>query len=58
MARQAGVLECYRSAQAADQRASSLVGAPASITSTCSSPLRLYQDGNYGGRQLQLYDRG
>lgn len=29
-----------------------------SIAASCSSPLRLYEHGNYGGRQLQFYDRG
>jgi hypothetical protein len=32
--------------------------APATATATCSSPLRLYADSNYGGRELDFYDRG
>ncbi|HKU55501.1 MAG TPA: hypothetical protein VJP41_00605 [Gaiellaceae bacterium] len=27
-------------------------------STTCSSPLRLYADANYGGRELDFYDRG
>lgn len=28
------------------------------VTTTCSSPLRLYADAGYGGRELDFYDRG
>lgn len=66
--REGGVVECFRSpdAMAARERA---VGAgrdkPADGTRsasssswTCSSPLRLYEHGNYGGRQLSFWDPG
>jgi hypothetical protein len=74
--RQGGVLECFRSAAAMDQRAAQLASrhdatrggggggtaAPAAVTAfssfSCSSPLNLYDNISYGGRQLTFWDRG
>jgi hypothetical protein len=77
--RQGGVLECFRTAAAMEQRARQLAprrdpgpagatgstgsaGSPGAVTAfsafSCSSPLNLYDDINYGGRQVSFWDRG
>jgi hypothetical protein len=53
----AGIAECYRSREALHAREAQLVGSSLMLAA-CSSPLRLYADIYYGGRELALYDRG
>lgn len=64
---EAGVVECFRSAEAMQARERALSaprGRPtrdtlsAFSTWSCSSPLRLYEHGYYGGRQLSFWDPG
>jgi hypothetical protein len=57
----AGVVECFRDAAGLQARETQLQTAgvsPATATASCSSPLRLFADGSYGGRELDFYDRG
>jgi hypothetical protein len=57
----AGVVECFRDRADLGARESQLQAqtvSPATATASCSSPLRLYSDGAYGGRELDFYDRG
>lgn len=68
VARQAGVVECFRSSAAMEARERQLGanrgGPPTDTMATassgwwCSSPLRLYEHGYYGGRQLSFWDPG
>lgn len=59
---QAGIVECFRDRAGLQAREQQLtrfgVLPPVSIAAACSSPLRLYTDIYYGGRELDLYDRG
>ena len=64
--RQGGVVECFRSPGAMEAR-ERVMGAGGDETEggsvrssswSCSSPLRLYEHGNYGGRQLSFWDPG
>lgn len=58
VARGAGLLKCYRTEQAMELEIQALLeSSPAAAASSCASPLRLYEHGNYGGRQLLFYDR-
>lgn len=57
VAARAGIAECFRSREALHAREAQLVGSSVMLA-TCSSPLRLYADIYYGGRELALYDRG
>lgn len=57
----AGIAECFRDRaglQARETQLETTALAPASVLAACSSPLRLFADTNYGGRELDLYDRG
>jgi hypothetical protein len=54
----AGATECFRDRAAMQAREESLASTPSVATATCGSPLRLFSDGGYGGRELDLYDRG
>lgn len=65
--RERGVVECFRSAAAMALREAELsagstaTGGSDSVSTasySCSSPLRLYEHGSYGGRQLSFWDRG
>jgi hypothetical protein len=68
VARRAGVVECFRSSAAMEARERQLGadrGAPRTDTMAmassgwwCESPLRLYEHGFYGGRQLSFWDPG
>jgi hypothetical protein len=55
----AGIVECFRDQAGLLAREAQLqtqiADAPAT---TCSSPLRLFADASYGGRELDFYDRG
>jgi hypothetical protein len=61
-----GGVECFRSAEEMSQREAEIQGgggtlAPASTASmsvSCSSPLRLYEHTWYGGRELSFWDPG
>lgn len=62
-----GEVECFanrsdlaaREQELALGQQSAMGAATTPTTSTvCSSPLRLYADANYGGRELDFYDRG
>jgi hypothetical protein len=62
-----GVVECFRTRTALLEREARLETlapsttatlAPSTASVTCSSPLRLFADSNYGGRELDFYDRG
>lgn len=52
-----GLLECYRSGEELGARVDQLSMSVASSWQ-CSSPLRLFGDGGYGGRELWFFDRG
>jgi hypothetical protein len=72
--RQGGVLECFRSATAMEQRVKELAprhdamqrgggtSSPGAVTAfsafSCSSPLSVFDDIYYGGRQVSFWDRG
>jgi hypothetical protein len=58
--RGAGVVECFRDRAGLLAREADLdaAAAPASVLASCSGPLRLFADSNYGGRELDFYDRG
>lgn len=59
--RAAGVAECFRDRTGLHARAAQLgmtTAAPSIALASCSSPLRLFADSNYGGRELDRYDRG
>jgi hypothetical protein len=62
VARGAGVVECFRDQGGLLVRESQLqaqiASSPTVAATTCSSPLRLYADASYGGRELDFYDRG
>ncbi|HEX6597293.1 MAG TPA: hypothetical protein VF045_10175 [Acidimicrobiales bacterium] len=68
VARRAGVVECFRSSAAMEARERQVAanrGAPRTDTMAaassgwwCESPLRLYEHGFYGGRQLSFWDPG
>jgi hypothetical protein len=55
-------VECFRDRASLlvreDQLQSRTAAAPTTATTTCSTPLRLFADSNYGGRELDFYDRG
>ena len=56
-----GVIECFRDRTGLQAREAELEPqvAPSAIPNvSCSSPLRLYADSSYGGRELDFYDRG
>lgn len=50
-------IECFRDHDGLYARERELAGS-ASLLASCSSPLRLYAEIYYGGRELALYDRG
>lgn len=52
-----GIIECFRDRDGLHAREAQLAGSSAMLAA-CSSPLRLYADIYYGGRELALYDRG
>jgi hypothetical protein len=53
------VIECFRDRLGLYARESQLGTAnTVSPAITCSSPLRLFADASYGGRELDFYDRG
>lgn len=58
----AGVVECFRDQAGLSARESQLdaqiAASPDIAATSCSSPLRLYADASYGGRELDFYDRG
>lgn len=58
----AGVVECFRDQAGLVARESQLqaqiASSPELAATTCSSPLRLFADASYGGRELDFYDRG
>lgn len=57
----AGVAECFRDRAGLEARESQLQAqtvSPATATASCSTPLRLFADASYGGRELDFYDRG
>jgi hypothetical protein len=67
--RQGGVVECFRSAAAMEQRSRQLssgrgvqaqtgTAALSASSFSCSSSLSLYDYGGYGGRQVSFWDRG
>lgn len=65
--RGAGIVECFRNRTGLLEREARLetqtpstaaTPAPSAASVTCSSPLRLFADSNYGGRELDFYDRG
>jgi hypothetical protein len=56
--RQAGLVECFRSLAKAQARGDAVTVQYAAAGYSCSSPLRLYEHSNYGGRQLMFFDRG
>jgi hypothetical protein len=62
VARTAGVVECFRDQAGLLARESELqtqiAASPEIAAASCSSPLRLYADASYGGRELDFYDRG
>lgn len=49
--------ECFRDVATLRAREREFVST-ANELAACSSPLRLYADGGYGGRELSFYDRG
>jgi hypothetical protein len=57
----ASVVECFRDRaglQARETQLQAQLASPATASASCSSPLRLYADSSYGGRELDFYDRG
>ena len=60
--RSAGVIECFRDRAGLMAREAELdagaAATPSSALASCSGPLRLFADSNYGGRELDFYDRG
>jgi hypothetical protein len=60
VARSVGIVECFRDRAGLLAREAELdaAAAPASTLASCSGPLRLFADSNYGGRELDFYDRG
>lgn len=60
--RGAGVVECFRDraglASREHQLDAQISSAPVIAATTCSTPLRLFADASYGGRELDFYDRG
>ncbi|MFP5319990.1 MAG: hypothetical protein ACLGI2_17075 [Acidimicrobiia bacterium] len=64
---EAAVVECFRTPEEMSAREEALAArggrrtgdsVTASSTWSCSSPLRLYEHGYYGGRQLSFWDAG
>jgi hypothetical protein len=57
-----GITECFTNrASLLDREAEIALQegvTPALPTASCSTPLRLYADAGYGGRELDFYDRG
>lgn len=51
-------IECYRTPAEVEARAGQLTATTALATASCASPLRLFQDSAYGGRELWFFDRG
>jgi hypothetical protein len=51
-----GILECFPDRASLAAREAQL--APALPTAACSTPLKLFANSGYGGRELDLYDRG
>jgi hypothetical protein len=62
VARSGGVVECFADQAGLLAREAQLGArnvAPAAVASaSCATPLRLYADTGYGGRELDFYDRG
>jgi hypothetical protein len=62
VARGAGVVECFRDqaglATRESQFQAQIASSPVLAATSCSSPLRLFADASYGGRELDFYDRG
>ncbi len=56
--RQAQIVECFRTLGQAEDRATAVTAQYAVAGYSCSSPLRLFENSNYGGRQLLFFDRG
>lgn len=60
--RGAGTVECFRDRAGLLARESQLEtvisASPSTATASCSTPLRLFADTYYGGRELDFYDRG
>lgn len=61
--RAAGLVECFRDRVSLDAREQQLdaqisTDSVATASTTCSTPLRLFADAGYGGRELDFYDRG
>jgi hypothetical protein len=54
----AGDIECFRNRADLYARESQFETNAASPAITCSTPLRLFADASYGGRELDFYDRG
>ncbi len=57
-----GAVECFRDRAGLLAREAEIetqiVVVPSIAAASCSSPLRLFADGSYGGRELDFYDRG
>lgn len=58
-----GTVECFRDgagllARETQLETTRMAAAPTAATATCSTPLRLFADSSYGGRELDFYDRG
>ena len=51
-------IECFRDQAALDSRERELAANSANPDISCSSPLKLFADTSYGGRELDFYDRG
>lgn len=62
VARSLGLVECFPDQAGLLARESQLqaqiAASPDLAASTCSSPLRLYANTSYGGREVDFYDRG
>ncbi|MEA2900442.1 MAG: hypothetical protein QOH36_329 [Actinomycetota bacterium] len=56
--RQAQIVECFRTLDQAEARATEVMPQYAAAGYSCSSPLRLFEHSYYGGRQLLFFDRG
>jgi hypothetical protein len=62
VARGVGFVECFRDQARLLARESvvqaQIASTPDIAATSCSSPLRLFADASYGGRELDFYDRG
>ncbi|WP_330290671.1 hypothetical protein [Streptomyces sp. NBC_00576] len=56
----AGGVQCFRTAKEQEQTAAKLAQrqTPSVAAASCSTPLRLYEHGQFAGRELSFYDRG